>query len=52
MGKSSGKSDPDLERWIRWLKMPFTKAEKVERVEFYRERGVVLEFGDGLVEVE
>lgn len=25
MGKSSGKSDVDLDRWIRWLTIPFTK---------------------------
>ena len=49
---SSSKSDPDVERWISWLKKPFTEAEKRDRVEFYSSRGIVLEFGDKLVEVE
>ena len=49
---SGSKSDPDVERWISWLKKPFTEAEKRDRVEFYARSGIVLKFGDKLVEVE
>lgn len=52
MGKSSGKSDPDVERWIRWLSKPYTKAEKQDRTDFYAKSGIELKFSDRLIEFE
>ncbi len=52
MGKSSGKSDPDLERWIRWLTTPFTKEEKQDRIEFYAKSGIELKFSNNLIELK
>ena len=34
------------------INRPWTMEEKKDRVEFYAKRGIVLEFGDNLVEVE
>ncbi len=50
MGKSSGKSDPDLERWIKWLTTPFTKEEKQDRIDFYSKSEIELKFSDKLIE--
>lgn len=50
MSKSSGKSDPDVERWIKWLDIPFTREEKQDRIDFYTKSEVELKFSNNLIE--